>query len=813
MFELSTTWNSVKDVLYFEDFFTFKKKKTTKQIDYYNDVLAFDIETSSFKDFDADSLYLRDEEIYNYLTGTKIKITQSMYSDIPDLNGIRRELFGRIFLSKDSGISVDSLYHELNGLFPYYFPEDIYNPADQLEKILQVYYDNMPEKNDDFDDKRAVMYVWQLAINGHVIIGRTWDEFIDLINSISDYFNLSTDRRMIIFVHSLAYEFQFIKDLFTWNKVFAASPRKPIYALTDNGIEFRCSYILSGLSLASLGRSLTKYKVLKMEGDLDYDLVRHSETPLTGEDSRVITPGTEIGYCCNDVLVVSAYIKEQMEEFYHDDITKLTLTATGICRKYVRDNCMGGHGRIERSDKYHEYRRVMSRLTISGTHEFNMMRRAFTGGFTHGNATKVGRILYDVDSFDFTSSYPYVLCSEKFPMSKGCQVHVKTMSEFRRYCGLYCCIFDIRFINLRPKIINENYLSSSKCFELKNPVTNNGRIVGADVLAVTLTNVDMEIIDRCYTYDKVEIGDMYIYKKDYLPRSIILSVLNSYSNKTKLKGVPGQEALYQKMKGPLLNSIYGMMVTNPIMPVHEYGVTGWEVSHPDPEKEIKKYNKSKKRFLFYPWGIFCVKYATRNLWLGGILPAGDDYIYSDTDSIKILNGTTHEKAIRRYNKMVEKKLKIVSERYDIPFEMFAPKTIKGETKMLGVWDKETTKPWKMFKTLGAKRYMILSADNELSMTVSGVNKKAALPYMIDKYGKEGAFKAFTNHLTIPGEYTGKMAHYYLDQPFSGEVTDYLGNIIQYSCKSGIYMEPASYSSSMEEAYLNYLKSLQGVIIV
>ena len=812
MFKLSGEWHSVKNVLYFEDIFTYKKIKTNKQITYYNDVLAFDIETSSFKDFDFDDISARDEEVYHYLTGTKIKITQSFYNDIPDLAGIRRELFGRLYFSRTEGVAVDKLYMELCNSFPYWFSEDIINPCDQLERILTVFYQNMPDNKDDFADKRAIMYVWQMAINGTVIIGRTWEEFIDLVNSICDYFMLNDKKRMICYVHSLGYEFQFIKGYFKWSKVFAASTRKPIYALTDRGFEFRCSYILSGMSLAALGKTLTKYKVEKMSGDLDYSLIRHSETPLTGEDTNVITPGTEIGYCCNDVLVVSAYIKEQMEQ-EGDDITKLTLTATGICRRYVRKNCLGGSSRSERSENFKEYSRLMRRLTISGFHEFNMMRRAYTGGFTHGNARHVGKIMHDVDSFDFTSSYPYCLCSEKYPMSRGTKVNITSYKELKRYCRLYCCMFDARFKNIRPKYTNENYLSASKCWELVNPVLNNGRVVGADTLAVTITEIDLQIIEKFYCYESMSIGECYVYKKDYLPRPVIMSVLTSYSNKTKLKGVKGQEALYQKMKGPLLNSIYGMMVTCPIMPLHEYDDTfGWNVKHPDPEKEIKKYNKSKKRFLFYPWGLWCVKYATRNLILGGILPAGDDYIYSDTDSIKILNGAKHQGHIDKYNRMVERKLRLVSEHYDIPFEMFAPRTVKGEVKLLGVWDKETNKPWSSFKTLGAKRYLLMESDGEMSLTVSGVNKKAALPYLIDKYGKEGTFKAFTDNLIIPGDHTGKMTHYYLDDPYQGEVTDYLGNTIKYKAKSGIYMEPASYSFSMEESYLNYLRKIQGVLI-
>lgn len=64
--------------------------------------------------------------------------------------------------------------------------------------------------------------------------------------------------------------------------------------------------------------------------------------------------------------------------------------------------------------------------------EYNQLKRAFQGGFTHANAVYSGRILENVGSFDFTSSYPYVMISEKYPMGRGEHIQITSSEQFER---------------------------------------------------------------------------------------------------------------------------------------------------------------------------------------------------------------------------------------------------------------------------------------------------------------------------------------------------------------------------------------------
>lgn len=648
------------------------------------------------------------------------------------------------------------------------------------------------ENKVDQNNKRSIMYIWQMAINGRVIIGRTWEEFINLIIKLENALCLDLDNRLIIYIHNASFEFQYIRNYFRWHNVFSIDTRKPIYAITTRGIEFRCSYVLTNYSLEKLGDQLQKYKVSKLVGDLDYSKYRHPLTELTDE---------EINYCINDVLVVSAYIQEQIE--IEGDITKIPLTATGYCRRFVRHACLYSGGKKNRRAQYDRYHAKMLSMKIDGENEYSQLKRAFQGGFTHASALYSSWTLKNIDSIDFTSSYPYSLLSEEYPMSSGKIVPIHSKEELEKYLKCYCCIFDVEFIGLRATFEAENYISSSKCWTKTNAVINNGRVVSADIINTTLTNVDFDIIRKTYKFEVAHIYNFRIYKKEYLPIEIIKSIIHFYKAKTELKGVKGKETEYLNGKA-LLNSVYGMMVTDIVKDTITYE-DDWDIEKADPEKMIQTYNNSRKRFLFYPWGVFCTAYSRRNLW-AGILHFDKDYVYSDTDSIKCRHIEKHMDFINSYNKLCEIKLRKMCAFYGLDYEAeLLPKTIKGEIKPLGVFDWETKEhKYDYFKTLGAKRYMVYQ-NGELSLTVSGVNKIEAIPYLLDKYTIDQCFEAFNFGLEIPSYATGKLTHYYIDKAYEGTITDYNGVKYNYNAESGVYLEPAEYSFDMVAEYIDYLK--------
>ena len=670
-----------------------------------------------------------------------------------------------------------------------YKPENLVSYLKELK--YKVYkkqkrgYINIPAAFDievtswyDDGDERATMYIWMMGISDYVFYGRTWNEWLSALHIITDFFKLGEDKKLIVYVHNLSYEFQFIRKHLTWEKIFATDVRKPIECCSDNGIIFRCSYMLSGESLDAVGR---KIGVEKKSGQLDYSLIRHSQTPLTA---------AEMEYCEFDILVVLAYIASQIKQ-NGGKITKIPLTKTGYVRNYCRRECLPSN-----SGAWYRYRRIMNQLTLE-PEEYKMLHSAFQGGFTHANARKSHKVFDDVASYDFTSSYPGCMVLEQFPMSKGQRIDHITEDQFNYFIKYFCCLFRVTFYNIDEKITADHPISVSRCRNLQGEITDNGRIAYAAQLTLTITDVDWFILKDFYEWDNFEITDFYYYYRGYLPTSYVRAVLGLYKDKTELKGVKGREHDYMLSK-ELLNSSYGMMVTNIIRDEIIYAKDEWTAEEVSLDEKLEIYNNSKKRFLSYAWGVWVTAYARKNLF-SGIKATADDYIYADTDSLKLTNNDKYAAYFDNYNNDILRKIRKAAEHHGLSEDLFMPTTATGAVKVIGQWDYEGT--YKRFKTLGAKRYMT-EDDDGISITVSGLNKATCVPYLTGKY--KDVFNAFNNELYIPPDYTGKNIHTYIDEAQSGTVTDYLGNAAAYSELSSVHLDKCDYHLSIAETYIKYL---------
>ena len=330
--------------------------------------------------------------------------------------------------------------------------------------------------NDDCDPV-GLCYIWMFGVNDTIVYGRYIEDFADLIRDLNSYLE-QKGTTLFIYVHFLKYDFSFIKKLLDWDDIFSRGMREPLYARYRH-IEFRDSLILAGgKGLDFIGKKVLRKKILKATGDLDYDLVRHNTTPLTQ---------AELHYCEMDVRVLCEYIREKIED--DGGINKIPYTNTGYVRRYVREKCFENRGK---------YMDLIDGLTMTPDC-YLQCEKAFGGGAVGPNIKYVGEVVYDLDSYDIKSSYPYTIVARYFPMDHFTPVNQKYANEnLNTLVTSMCCLFRLEIFNLQPKTDYCFPISESKCNEVIGARAASGRVITAEYVSINCTELDYQIYERFY---------------------------------------------------------------------------------------------------------------------------------------------------------------------------------------------------------------------------------------------------------------------------------------------------------------------------
>ena len=637
----------------------------------------------------------------------------------------------------------------------YYILDDKVYPA--------VKYDNLSEKEKQRAIKRSHMYIWMFGINDIVYFGRTWDELKQFLKRLDDHIS---DRKYV-FIHNLAFEFQYLKSNFHFDEVSARKSHKVITAIMkDYNIMLKCSYMMSNVALKYLPK-MFDLPVEKKVGDLDYSLIRNPNTPMSE---------VELGYCEYDCLVLYYYILKELEVY--EDVKHIPTTNTGKVRRELQE--------LVRTN--FKYRRVVNKAINTNPIIYNRLCEAFLGGYTHANWIYADEVLENVDSYDIASSYPYVLVTQKYPNSEFQKCFIKRREQMSK--GL-CYLLVVRFKNVKCKYFN-NFISASKCRNLRGAKYDNGRLISADEFEMTLTDIDFYFyLD---TYDlEYEILECWYSSISYLPKTLIEFILDKYVGKTELKGVDGKEMEYGRIKG-MYNSIYGMSVTNNIRDDVLYNDNDgtWEEVPLDNETIVEKLKGEKKKaFLSFAYGVWVTAYARDNL-LRRVIENDDYVIYCDTDSCKLVKGYD-ENVFTEYNKQVEERINLVCRVLKLDPKKYAPSDIKGNKHMMGLFEKECN--YEEFITQGAKKYAY-KIDGKIHITVAGVPKVGA------KALKN--LNEFKDDFVFNYKDTNKNLVLYTEEQSPIEVTDYLGLKYLVTDKSGCCILPNTYKLSKSLDYSNLI---------
>lgn len=629
-----------------------------------------------------------------------------------------------------------------------------------------------------YDKDLACMYIWQLSIDKETVIGRTWEEFIRVINMLNEYAE-KCEGVILCLVQNLSFEFQFIKSIFDWNKnregypdIFAKDDRTILYAKYKN-IEFRDTLALTGMGLARFKKNYG-LSVDKLVGDLDYSLYRHSKTPVTNR---------ELAYCINDVQILSDFFYKYLFVEYIRPGKKIPLTSTGIVRADIKESFM----EIPKEER----KKIQNRIRNSQPTEavYKLWRNfLFRGGLVHAS-TIACNYLWESEfgSYDLKSAHPGGMFAKKFPWKYN-RRKVEMWEEVLKAArtGDYGFFGVFKFYNIRCSGYH-SLESKNKIIEASpDAVYENGRLVFASYIKVCLMELDFFNYEDLYEWERFQVTVLYQAKLEVLPDYIRKIICKYFVLKETLpKDTPEYNGSKRK-----LNGIFGMFATG--LPEHEV-VFNMETNEMEMSTQAKTYTELTQYLIMLPqWAIQTAAYTRRDI-VKSIKACGFDSMYYDTDSNKIMNFNAHKQWFEDFNK----------ERIALNHSVNTFDYDKKYFERIGCFELEYI--GSRFKVLGAKRYLV-EHDGKTQVTVAGMVKGSLEAYC--KKNNLDIWDMFADDLKLPAGDSWKKTTVYYDKAFEDTLTDYTGQTEKISEGSCVAIIDIPFTMSLEEEFINRIEALR-----
>lgn len=379
------------------------------------------------------------------------------------------------------------------------------------------------------------------------------------------------------------------------------------------------------------------------------------------EKDHILTP-EEIDYIRNDVEIMA----RALEIMFNENLTKMTIGSDALAN-------------------YKEINKNFSTYFPVLPYDIDQdIRKSYKGGFTYLNEcykekeTGAGIVL------DVNSLYSSVMMYERLPFGNAIFFEGKYENDvlYPLYVQTISCIFEVKK-GMIPTIQIKNNMSFLPNEYVK---TSNG-----DIVTLTLTSVDLELFLEHYDVYDITYHNGWKFKAI---KGLFTGYIDYWSRKKIEAKKEGNTALYRISK-LMLNSLYGKFGLNPNVKskypyLDENGVVNYGM-----------YPAEVRDSIYIPVASFITSYARRktistsqNIKDYSLNKYGKDYyIYSDTDSIHLLDIDPKE------------------------LETF----VDVDDYRLGAWKLEST--FKRGKYIRQKCYIELGFDDKMNVTVAGLPKK------------------------------------------------------------------------------------------
>lgn len=603
------------------------------------------------------------------------------------------------------------------------------------------------------EKKIAWMWGWSWAENGEIRLGRTWEEFSQLLNETKKKYGLNEKKKAIIWIHNLKHELQYLKGYYKITRIFGnviSANLGSCYILRDT-----CK-LCGGLSLEKLGAQLGYEK-----GDLDYNLIRTSETALT-EDEK--------WYMKRDVEILDKYITSQKK--LYKKLERIPLTDNGRSRMTTRQICIYDNKNINK------YRAFVHSMDMTED-EYCLLKQCSMGGYSFSSLSKCEKILRNVHSMDIDSSYPSEYLAARVPVGEYMDVSDWAGSEedVRKYTDYMCIAYALTIRGVKLKRTGHPSISVGHCKEIKGETVRQQKVIEAEEMTLGLLDLDLLTFFEEYTYESITVLKAFGYDRGFMRKEMVDVILTDWRTKSSLKDTKDDHPDEYRLSKQILNGHSGNEIQDPC-----------RYSSSD-KQGLYLYNSDNERYRIYQQGLWILASARYRLHRV-IDKLGDDFVSCDTDGIKYIG--EHKDIFEEDNKNQITKLKECLYYYSLDKSL-----IKYSKHELGTWEDEGD--FELYKTLQMKCHAYLK-NGKFGITLASLNKTRGAEYLL-KLGNgnaEKALKYFNFDLEVPAEYSGNHEVKFEDEEVSGEITDYLGKKGKYESKGYVYIKEIPWRLRQEE---------------
>lgn len=605
------------------------------------------------------------------------------------------------------------------------------------------------------DNMKCWIVSIQVLFDEHYHLFRTPEELMEYFLEKIDQMKLSPERKILVYIHNASYDLSYLLP-YIQRYLPYKDDRKGLYqnehkiiSYSQGCFEFRCTYLLSGVSLEKWSNDMNvEHK--KQVGLYDYSKKIFQDTELDQN---------ELTYDMYDVYAMQESFEKQLE-IHNDTITSVPLTSTGYARRLLREEC-------EKDPSYRFDYFLDNRIDVDA---YIYSINSYAGGYTHTNRHLKSKVIYKcrkegkklfggIGHRDFRSMYPSVIMCYPLPWGKpDLYYDIREHDAYRKIHGHniniddildlypeYSTISCIKFygMRLKNKEISMPFMQKSKIFEREEGtrlICDNGRLLSMDKgsFVTYIDNHTLKIIRSQYNV-KYKVIKVIRFRNKTLPEPIARVIDKLFAAKSNYKIIHNEyrdkygefdkrtiEAGFELMKSKkLLNSIYGCFAQNPLRDEidldfdfrNEAGeleplqVITKSSTREQKEKLLNDYYDRRSSFLHYPIGVFTTAIARSLLHEFITLIGYENTLYCDTDSIFYIKSDEIERKIEERNLEKQKKARFIT-------------NIKGDKIYYDVFEKEPDLI--AFKGLHSKCYGFVTERNELKLTVAGVPERTLI---------------------------------------------------------------------------------------